>query len=85
MVHTKRKKYRARDDMHGTGLPNSPAGVSISARNPAQHHIMEESEHDACHRCGAEADGEVDGKPWCAGCLHIEGSCCAGNEPPENP
>ena len=30
-----------------------------------------------CHRCGAEADGVMDGRLWCAGCLHIEGSCCA--------
>ena len=29
-----------------------------------------------CHQCGAEADGEMDGKFWCASCVHIEGSCC---------
>ena len=38
------------------------------------------STESICHRCGAEADGEMDGRLWCAGCLHIEGSCCAGDE-----
>ena len=35
---------------------------------------------ETCHQCGAEADGEMDGKAWCASCLHIEGSCCADDE-----
>lgn len=30
----------------------------------------------ACHVCGAEADAEFEGEAWCAGCLHVKGSCC---------
>lgn len=30
----------------------------------------------ACHVCGAESDAEFEGEAWCAGCLHVKGSCC---------
>lgn len=41
---------------------------------------MSEPSECECHRCGAQADGEMDGKAWCANCLHIAGSCCAGED-----
>lgn len=44
---------------------------------------MSATEENTCHRCGAEADGEMDGRLWCASCLHIEGSCCAGDDDSE--
>ena len=31
---------------------------------------------DTCHVCGAGVDAVLDGQAWCAGCLHIQGSCC---------
>jgi putative lipase involved disintegration of autophagic bodies len=34
----------------------------------------------ACHLCGQEAVIVVDGKGWCASCLHARGSCCAESE-----
>ncbi len=34
----------------------------------------------ACHVCGQEAAIVIDGKGWCASCLHARGSCCAESE-----
>ncbi|QJE98122.1 hypothetical protein [Luteolibacter luteus] len=33
-----------------------------------------------CHICGDEAVMVVDGKGWCASCVHARGSCCAESE-----
>lgn len=30
----------------------------------------------ACDTCGQDAVIEIDGKSWCASCLHIRSSCC---------
>lgn len=35
---------------------------------------------ESCHVCGAEADASFNGQAWCAGCLHVQGSCCADDD-----
>jgi hypothetical protein len=31
---------------------------------------------EACDLCGQDAVIEMEGKGWCASCLHARGSCC---------
>jgi hypothetical protein len=33
-----------------------------------------------CEVCGQEAVIEVEGRGWCASCLHAQGSCCGESE-----
>lgn len=30
----------------------------------------------ACETCGQDAVIEIEGKGWCASCLHVRSSCC---------
>lgn len=30
----------------------------------------------ACDTCGQDAVIEIEGKGWCASCLHVRSSCC---------
>jgi hypothetical protein len=30
----------------------------------------------ACESCGQDAVIEIEGKGWCASCLHVRSSCC---------
>lgn len=30
----------------------------------------------ACQTCGEDAVIEIEGKGWCASCLHVRSSCC---------
>lgn len=41
---------------------------------------MNASQDIRCHLCGAVADAVFDDVGWCAGCLHVQGSCCAGDD-----
>lgn len=34
----------------------------------------------ACETCGQDAAIEMEGKGWCAACLHALGSCCGESE-----
>jgi hypothetical protein len=34
----------------------------------------------ACETCGQEAAIEIEGRGWCASCLHARGSCCGESE-----
>jgi hypothetical protein len=46
---------------------------------------MKSPETLACHLCGKEAVLVIDGKGWCASCLHARGSCCAESEMEDDP
>ena len=34
----------------------------------------------ACEACGQDSVIEIEGKGWCAACLHARGSCCGESE-----
>jgi hypothetical protein len=34
----------------------------------------------ACETCGQDAAIEIEGRGWCAACLHAQGSCCGESE-----
>jgi hypothetical protein len=38
-----------------------------------------------CHLCGQDAVLEIEGKGWCASCLHARGSCCGESERDKDP
>lgn len=42
--------------------------------------VGEVEETAACALCGQEAVLVLDGKGWCASCIHARGSCCAESE-----
>jgi hypothetical protein len=34
----------------------------------------------ACDTCGQDAEIEIEGRSWCASCLHALGSCCGESD-----
>ena len=40
----------------------------------------EDRERPPCDTCGREAAVVIDGRAWCASCMHARGSCCAESE-----
>lgn len=42
--------------------------------------VVAVEETATCALCGQEAVLVIDGKGWCASCIHARGSCCAESE-----